>query len=203
MRDGISISLGSVDRKRLEAIVADRNAAQKHVWRARIVLLSADGVGTNSIMAMAAVSKTTIWRWQARFMEAGVDGLLHDKIRPPGTAPVAAETVSEVVRLTQEPPPHEATHWTVQAMAKAIGLAVSTVQKIWKAHGLAPHRWKAFKLGASGNAVILGGRRVTTTFGGVLVGDDAGSGAEWRLFDPFAAHAGAVRLSSHRHRFML
>ena len=146
MRDGISISLGSVDRKRLEAIVADRNAAQKHVWRARIVLLSADGVGTNSIMAMAAVSKTTIWRWQARFMEAGVDGLLHDKTRPPGTAPVAAETVSEVVRLTQEPPPHEATHWTAQAMAKAIGLAVSTVQKIWKAHGLAPHRWKAFKL---------------------------------------------------------
>lgn len=146
MRDGISITLGNGDRQRLEAIIADRNASQKHVWRARIVLLSADGVGTNAIKATAAVSKTTVWRWQARFMEAGVDGLLHDKTRPPGTTPIAAETVEEVVRLTQEPPPHEATHWTAQAMAKTIGLAVSTVQKIWKVHGLAPHRWKAFKL---------------------------------------------------------
>ena len=79
MRDGISITLDSEDRERLEVIAADRNAAQKHVWRARIVLLSADGVGTNAIMARTAKSKTTVWRWQARFMEAGVDGLLRDK----------------------------------------------------------------------------------------------------------------------------
>ena len=77
-------------------------------------------------------------------MEAGVDGLLRDKTRPPGKAPVPAEVVAEVVRLTQEPPPHEATHWTAQAMAKTVGLAVSTVQKNWK--GLAPHRWRSFKL---------------------------------------------------------
>lgn len=50
------------------------------------------------------------------------------------------------MRLTQAPPPHEATHWTARALAKAVGLAVSTVQKIWKAHGLAPHRWRVFKL---------------------------------------------------------
>jgi len=146
MRDGISITLESRDREQLEAIVSDRNAAQKHVWRARIVLLSADGVGTNAIMAATAKSKTTVWRWQARFMEAGVDGLLRDKTRPPGKAPVPDGTVAEVVRLTQEPPPHEATHWTAQAMAKTVGLAVSTVQKIWKGHGLAPHRWRSFKL---------------------------------------------------------
>jgi len=50
------------------------------------------------------------------------------------------------VRLTQGEPPHEATHWTARAMAKASGLAVSTVQEIWKGHGLAPHRWRTFKL---------------------------------------------------------
>ena len=146
MRTGIMVSLDSADRRRLEAVAADRNAPQKHVWRARIVLLSADGVGTNGIMAATGTSKTTVWRWQERFMAAGVDGLLRDKTRPPGKAPVAPERVAEIVRLTLAPPPHAATHWTAQAMAKRMGLAVSTVQKIWKAHGLAPHRFRAFKL---------------------------------------------------------
>ncbi len=79
-------------------------------------------------------------------MEAGVDGLLRDKTRPPGKAPIPDDRVAEVVRLTLAPPPHEATHWTVRAMAKTVGMAVATVQDIWKAHGLAPHRWRAFKL---------------------------------------------------------
>ena len=126
--------------------MADRNTPQKHVWRARIVLLTADGAGTNAIMREAGVSKTAVWRWQERFMAEGVERLLRDKTRPPGRAPVPLEGVAEVVRLTQTEPLHEATHWTARAMAKACGLAVSTVQQIWKAHGLAPHRWRAFKL---------------------------------------------------------
>ena len=59
---------------------------------------------------------------------------------------VAPERVAEIIRLTQEPPPHEATHWTLRAMAKVAGIAASTVQAIWKAHGLSPHRWRQFKL---------------------------------------------------------
>jgi transposase len=54
--------------------------------------------------------------------------------------------VAEVLRLTHSDPPHEATHWTARAMAAVCGLAVSTVQEIWKKHGLAPHRWRTFKL---------------------------------------------------------
>jgi len=146
MRTGISITVSASDRRRLEAIVADRNAAQKHAWRARILLLTANGVGTHGIMAATGKAKTTVWRWQARFAEAGVDGLLRDKTRPPGKAPIPANTTAEVVRLTQAPPPHEATHWTARAMAKAVGLGVATVQRIWAAHGLAPHRWRVFKL---------------------------------------------------------
>jgi transposase len=146
MRNGITITVSSADRRRLEAIVAGRGTPQKHVWRARIVLLSAEGVGTNAIMTATGKSKTTVWRWQARFAEAGVDGLLEDKTRPPGKPPIADARVGELVRLTHEPPPHEATHWTGRAMAKAVGMGVSTVQKLWKAHGLAPHRWRAFKL---------------------------------------------------------
>jgi transposase len=146
MRSGISISVSAADRRRLETVLADRNAPQKHVWRARIVLLTADGLGTNAIMAATGKSKTCVWRWQERFMQAGVGGLLQDKTRPPGKAPVDAARVGEVVRRTLAPPPHEATHWTARAMAEACGLAVSTIQNIWKAHGLAPHRWRSFKL---------------------------------------------------------
>jgi transposase len=146
MRTGISFILSDGDRQRLDAIVAGRNTPQKHVWRARIVLLSADGVGTNAIMAATGKSKTCVWRWQERFASEGVDGLLRDKTRPPGKPPTAVERVEDVVRRTLEPPPHEATHWTLRAMAKAAGLAASTVQAIWKSHGLAPHRWRQFKL---------------------------------------------------------
>src|SRR5262245_36763527 len=132
MRTVISFDLGKDDRARLEALVADRNAPQKHVWRARIVLLSADGVGTNAIMAATGKAKTCVWRWQERFMAEGVDGLLRDKTRPPGKPPLATDRTAEVVRLTLAPPPHEATHWTLRAMAKVVGVAASTVQGIWK-----------------------------------------------------------------------
>ena len=146
MRDGISFTVSAADCQRLRDIVLAPLSPQKHVWRARIVLLSREGLGTSAIMAATGKSKTCVWRWQERFMHEGVDGLLRDKTRPPGKTPVPRERVAEIVRLTREPPPHEATHWTARAMAKAVGFAVSTVQEIWKAHGLAPHRWRSFKL---------------------------------------------------------
>jgi transposase len=73
MRTGISITLKPADRRRLKALARDRNAPHKHVWRAEIVLLSADGFGTNEIMRRTGKSKTCVWRWQERFMQAGYD----------------------------------------------------------------------------------------------------------------------------------
>ena len=146
MRTGIEITFSSACRQRLEAIAADRNAPQKHVWRTRIIVLSADGLGTGAIMKATGKSKTCVWRWQERFMREGVDGLLRDKTRPPGRARLACKTVDKIVTLTLARPPHEATHWTVRAMAKRAKVAPSTVQKLWRNHGLAPHRWRAFKL---------------------------------------------------------
>ena len=146
MRTGISFTVSAEDRTRLEAVISHLSSPQKHVWRCRIVLLSSEGLGTTAIMALTGKSKTCVWRWQERFMRAGVDGLLREKTRPPGIARTADEKVAEVIRLTQAPPPHEATHWTIRAMGKAVGLAASTVRTIWKAHGLSPHRWRQFKL---------------------------------------------------------
>jgi transposase len=146
MREGITIVISAADRARLEAVVADRNSPQKHVWRAKIILATAEGLGTAAIMRRARVSKPCVRRWQARFVAEGVNGLLRDKTRKPGTPPLPEATVERVVDLTRAPPPGEATHWTGRAMAKAVGISLSAVQAIWRAHGLVPHRVRTFKL---------------------------------------------------------
>jgi transposase len=146
MRSGISLSVTSADLDRLRALVRDRNAPQKHVWRAQIVLLSAAGVGTNAIMRETGKSKTCVWRWQERFAVEGVDGLLRDKTRPSRIAKLDPSVNERVVALTMEEPPHEASHWTSAAMAEAVGISVSSVQRIWRGHGLQPHRVRQFKL---------------------------------------------------------
>jgi transposase len=146
MRKGIKVEVSSADLVRLEAIVGDRNSPQKHVWRARIVLLSGAGVGTNEIERQAGVDKNSIWRWQERFMIEGVDGLLRDKTRPSRIPPLGVEVAPRVVALTLEDPPGETTHWTAAAMAEATGISVSSVQRIWRKHGLQPHRIRSFKL---------------------------------------------------------
>ena len=146
MRTGISIVVSPADRGRLQALVKDRNTPQKHAWRAKIVLLTAEGVGTIEIMRRTGKSKTCVWRWQERFMEEGFDGLLRDKTRPSRIAPLGAAVVERVVALTLTSPPTETTHWTGAMMAKATGISVSAVQRIWRAHGLQPHRVRQFKL---------------------------------------------------------
>jgi transposase len=118
MRTDVSISVTRADLDRLHALVKDRNAAQKHVWRAQIVLLSAEGLGTNAIMRETGKSKTCVWRWQERFAAEGVEGLLHDKTRPSRVPKLDPAIAERVVALTMEEPPQEATHWTGAAMAE-------------------------------------------------------------------------------------
>ena len=146
MRIGVEVRLGPGDRERLEAVIGSGNSPQKHVWRARIVLLSAEGVGTMAIQRQTGKGKPTIWRWQARFMAEGVEGLLHEATRPPGKPPLTPATIEQVVNMTLAEPPGEATHWTCRAMAKAAGVSHRSVQRIWAAHGLKPHRVRTFKL---------------------------------------------------------
>src|SRR5215475_13500505 len=130
MRKGVEVRLGQGDRERLEAVVGSGNSSQKHVLRARIVLLSAEGIGTMAIQRQTGKGKPTIWRWQGRFMAEGVDGLLHDATRPAGTPPLSSATIERVVEMTQAEPPGEATHWTCRAMAKASGVSHRSVQRI-------------------------------------------------------------------------
>src|SRR5829696_7575013 len=83
-----------------------------YVWRAEIVLLSASGLGTVEIMRRTGKSKTCVWRWQERFAQERVEGLLRDKTRPSRVPPLGQEVIDRVVALTGTEPPHEATHRT-------------------------------------------------------------------------------------------
>src|SRR5262252_2074439 len=98
MREGISIEVGAADREQLAAVVADRNSPQKHVWRARMILATAEGCGTAEIMRRAGVS--SVWRWQERFMREGVVGLLREKTRKPGLPPLQSAQIARVIELT-------------------------------------------------------------------------------------------------------
>jgi transposase len=146
MHERTNIQLSAADRNELESVVANRNSPQKHVWRAKIILLTADGHGTAAIMRATGKAKTVIWRWQARFGEEGAAGLWRDKTRPSRIPPLSPEVAERVVAMTLAAPPPTASHWTGAAMAKAAGISVSSVQRIWHAHGLRPHLVRRFKL---------------------------------------------------------
>ena len=146
MHERTNIRLSAAERSELEAVVANRNSPQKHVWRAKIVLLTADAHGTADIMRATGKAKTVIWRWEERFGEEGVAGLWRDKTRPSRIPPLPAETVDRVVALTNQAPPHEATHWSAPAMAKTVGISPSSVRRIWAGQGLQPHRVRSFKI---------------------------------------------------------
>ena len=145
MSQTVSVLVGAEDRVRLAAITGDRNRPQKHVQRARIILLSAERLPVLEVARQAGVSRPAVWRWQVRYVEQGVDGLLRDKTRPPGKAPLPAKTIARVLALTCSEPPGQVTHWTGRAMAKVAGISLRAVQRIWEAHRLQPHRIRTFK----------------------------------------------------------
>jgi transposase len=140
------IQVPPVDRERLERLVRDRNTPQKVVWRARIVLSAGEGMGAVAIATTVGKSVLTVRRWRRRYAKAGVEGLLKDATRPPGRKPLTPEMVKGVVELTLHEKPPNATHWSERTMAARVGIAPSSVHKIWHAHGLKPHLVKTFKL---------------------------------------------------------
>jgi hypothetical protein len=116
------------------------------VWRARIVLLSADRVGVMAIVRSIGKSNVTVGRWQERYLAQGIAGLRRDGTRPGHKPPLNAVTIEQVVHKTLHEQPPAGPHWSSRKMAAASGLSYTSVQRIWKAHELKPHLVKTFKL---------------------------------------------------------
>ena len=140
------IRLSPEDRAELEGWVANRNAPQKLVWRARIVLMWAEYAGVTAIVRATGKTKRTAYRWRDRYVAQGIEGLKRDASRPGRKKPLSAAMIERVVQITLTEKPPAGTHWSVRKLAKAVGLSHSSVQRIWAAHGLKPHLTKTFKL---------------------------------------------------------
>jgi transposase len=134
------------DREALSRLAQGGRTPQKVALRARIILLSADGVPTGEIMARLGTTTPTISRWRERYRLLGVPGIVVDRTRPGRKPRISEEQVREVVERTLGSTPVNATHWSTRTMAQATGLSKATIQRIWKANRLQPHRWETFKL---------------------------------------------------------
>jgi transposase len=145
-RTDVCMHVSPANRAHLKAIIADRNSSSKVVWRAEIVIATADGLGTNAIMKRTGKSKPCVWRWQERYLKDGVEGLLRDKTRPSRKKPLSQKVQQKVLAKTANTTPADATHWSRATMAAAIGISPSAVGRIWAEAGLKPHLAQKFKV---------------------------------------------------------
>ena len=144
-RAAIAIELSEVERAELASRLRRRKVGRGDAIRAEIVLLAADGLSNVAIAARLGTTRVTVATWRRRFATQRLEGLL-DEPRPGAPRTVSDAKVAEVVTATLESLPVGRTHWSSRGMAKASGLAPSTVQRIWKAFSLQPHRAETFKL---------------------------------------------------------
>jgi transposase len=133
-------------RKTLEAWIRAKKTPQRIVLRSNICLLAADGVSHNAIAKRLNTTRTTVLLWIKRFREQGFPGLMEDAPHGLSTRRLDAEKVKAIVEATLQTTPKDSTHWSTRTMAKVQGVSRSTIQRIWDAHGLQPHRVKNFKL---------------------------------------------------------
>ncbi len=133
-------------REALEALARSRSLPAGLVGRARIVLLCAEGLDNTTVAEQVGVSRQTVGRWRERFRTQGLMGL-YDEHRPGRPRSLPDDTLMTLLRKTLETrPPDGRTHWTCRAMAEATGVSKSTVQRVWTAFHLQPHRQKHFQL---------------------------------------------------------
>ena len=140
------LHLASGDREIVEGLVRGRNTAQKVALRARIILGAAQGISNNRLARQLGVTRPTILLWRQRYAQTGVVGLLRDAPRPGRRKRIGARQVEAIVNATLHTTPGDATHWSSRTLARAQGVSEATVRRIWRAHGLQPHRSETFKL---------------------------------------------------------
>jgi putative transposase len=140
-----AILLSKEESLELTVIAGSRSLPYGLVTRAKIVLMSAGGLANRVIAAKVGYSPQSVALWRKRYREKGISGL-HDELRPGRPRSIADEQVAELVRKTLQTKPRDGTHWSVRSMAKETTISPPTVQRIWNAFGLQPHRQRHFKI---------------------------------------------------------
>jgi transposase len=140
------LTISDEHRAVLEQLSRSQTAAHRDVQRARVLLLAGDGIANTHIAAEVGVSPATVRAWRERFSDEGLvafGGVRPGRGRKPS---IGQEKVAEIVRATLHDKPPAETHWSCRSMAKAQGVSPATVQRIWSARGIKPHKVKTFKL---------------------------------------------------------
>jgi transposase len=146
MRRAPVITLSPEQRRVLESQARSRSFPLRVVERARIVLLAAAGRQDKEIAALLSMTPKKVSRWRKRFLALGVAGLLKDAPRPGRKPTISARLTQRVVTMTTRQQPSNATHWSTRTMAAVVGISEASVRRIWRAHGLKPHRVETFKI---------------------------------------------------------
>ena len=141
-----ALILPSEQKGTLQTWMNAKNTPQKVAFRARLILMASQGQANRQIARTLGTSRPTVLLWRQRFAEEGPQALLQDAPGRGRKVQIPAEKVQAIIEATLQTKPPAATHWSVRTMAKAQGISPATVQRIWDAHGLKPHRVKTFKL---------------------------------------------------------
>jgi putative transposase len=132
-------------KEQLESFAVSRSLPHAQVERAKIVLKAAQGMKNVQIAAQLSTTRQTVGKWRKRFVERGIGGL-YDELRPGRPRSIEDERVAALIRKTLKTKPQDGAHWSCRTMARQIGISKSTVQRVWNAFGLQPHRQRYFKL---------------------------------------------------------
>ena len=140
-----ALEISEAERAELASLAARRTTAQALALRARIVLGCAEGAENKQVAARLGVCENTVGKWRRRFAEHRLEGL-RDEPRSGTPRTLEDARIEAVIVRTLESLPPDATHWSSRSMARASGVSISSVQRIWRAFGLQPHRLETFKL---------------------------------------------------------
>lgn len=141
----VEIVLSDVEREQLESWARRRTSAAGLAMRSRIVLAAAEGGSNTEIAARLEQHRNTVARWRKRFLEARLDGLV-DEPRSGRPRTIDDAAVEKLITETLENAPKADAHWSTRSMAAHLGMSQSTVSRVWRAFGLAPHRSETWKL---------------------------------------------------------
>src|SRR5262249_11937615 len=144
-RPKVALILTDDERGRLDSLAHRSRTAPHLARRARIVLACAEGVDNKAVAKRLRMSQTTVCKWRARFLRARLDGL-YDEPRPRAPPPGTPEQGEQGILRPLEGVPRGGPPLSSPGMAKASGLGRTTMQQIWRAFGLQPHRSETFKL---------------------------------------------------------
>src|SRR6266852_6627240 len=145
MPEATRLPVSETDRRELQSWLRAGTTRKSHAERARIILLSAEGLSAEAISAQLGVVRLTVYKWRSRYRSQGVAGL-EDLPRPGQPRKMTSEKARQILDWTTHRVPRESTHWSLALMAKYAGVTRWQVEQVWKAADLRPHRIKSFKI---------------------------------------------------------